>query len=152
MTHSIVIIFRSLSRMGQRYILQNSDGATTPRSINFIMRVSVVYYFSEETELFKLTNTGMSSKTFYVKTYVRPLKKENKKCLLVLHSRLLRGHSQRTSAVEGEGVYGLCGRWWTWGGGGPLPLRTSYFKPSFKPKIIFSKKSFHILKTIIPFP
>jgi len=27
-----------------------------------------------------------------------------------------------------------------------------FFKPSFKPKIIFLKKSFHILKTIIPFP
>ena len=36
-------------------------------------------------------------------------------------------------------------------GGGSLPLRTSYFKPSFKPKIIFLKKSFHILKTIIPY-
>jgi len=38
------------------------------------------------------------------------------------------------------------------GEGGSLPLRTSYFKPFFKPKIIFLKKSFDILKTIIPFP
>jgi len=41
--------------------------------------------------------------------------------------------------------------------GGPLSLRTSYFKLSFKPIIIFFKKqqqktSFHILRTIIPFP
>jgi len=38
------------------------------------------------------------------------------------------------------------------GEGGSLPLQTSYFKPSFKPKIFFFKKSFHVLKTIIPFP
>jgi len=58
------------------------------------------------------------------------------------HGALIRGHSQRTSALEGEGLRTLGD---VRRGGGPLPLRTSYFKLSIKPEILF-------IKNIISFP
>jgi len=69
---------------------------------------------------------------------------------LNIFKTVLWGHLQRTSALEGEG--GVWPMRTLVEGGASLPLRTSYFKPSFKPKVIFLQISFHFPKTINLFP